>query len=174
MDVIARALALAALLYAAAAPAQADFEFSDDGEPAFLTGGAGVAGAFDGETPGYFRIEARAAEKLWVVRPFIGLEASHEGASYLYAGLAGDIFIGRRLVLTPNLAFGWWRDGGSLELGFDLQFRSGFEFAYRFDDRSRLGFAFHHHSNANLGDSNPGTETAMLQYSLPFDRLAAW
>lgn len=167
--VMMRALALIAILLAAAGPARADFEFSNDGEPAFLIGGAGVAGAFDGDTPGYFRIEARAAERLWVARPFVGLEASTGGASYLYAGLAGDIFLGRRLVLTPNLAFGWWRDGGSLELGYALQFRSGFEFAYRFDDRSRLGFAFHHHSNANLGDSNPGTETAMLQYSLPLD-----
>jgi len=170
--VILRAIAVAlGLALLAATPARADFTFSDDGEPAFLVGGAGVAGAFDNDIPGYVRIEARASEKLWAIRPFVGVEASSEGASYLYAGLSGDIFLGRRLVLTPNLALGWWRDGGSLELGYALQFRSGFEFAYRFDDRSRLGFAFHHHSNANLGDRNPGTETAMLQYSLPLWRL---
>ncbi len=52
-----------------------------------------------------------------------------------------------------------------------MEFRSQIEFAYRFDDRSRLGVAVSHMSNASLGESNPGTESAMLYYSLPFDTL---
>ncbi|MEM6492259.1 MAG: acyloxyacyl hydrolase, partial [Pseudomonadota bacterium] len=117
------------------------------------------------------RIELRAAEKLFHLRPFVGIEASGVGNAYLLAGLSGDIFLGRRFVLTPNAAFGYFRDVDELDLGYALQFRTGFELAYRFNDRSRLGLTFHHISNADLGDRNPGTEVAMVQYSLPFQKL---
>lgn len=170
---IRAALARFAFLFvlAGAANAQAQIEFSNDGEPAFLVGGVGAAGAFDEEQEAYFRLELRAAEKFYFLRPFVGVEASAVGNTYLLAGLATDIFIGRRFVLTPNAAFGWFRDVDELDLGYGLQFRTGFELAYRFDDRSRLGLTFHHISNANLGDRNPGTEVAMIQYALPLHRL---
>ena len=48
---------------------------------------------------------------------------------------------------------------------------SQFEIAYRFDDRSRLGVAISHYSNAGLGDTNPGTATLSLYFSIPFDRI---
>jgi len=170
---IARAARLLALVFAlsAAANAQAQIEFFNDGEPAFLIGGVGAAGAFDDEQESYFRLEFRAAEKFYFLRPFVGFEASGVGNTYLLAGLATDFFLGRRFVLTPSAAFGWFRDVDELDLGFELQFRTGFEFAYRFDDRSRLGLTFHHISNANIGDRNPGTEVAMIQYALPLHRV---
>ena len=52
-----------------------------------------------------------------------------------------------------------------------MEFRSQLEIAYRFDDRSRLGLAISHYSNASLGDTNPGTESAMIYYSVPLDKL---
>jgi lipid A 3-O-deacylase len=52
-----------------------------------------------------------------------------------------------------------------------IEFRSGFELAYRFDDHSRLGVAVHHLSNASIGADNPGTETALIYYSIPLNSL---
>ena len=56
-------------------------------------------------------------------------------------------------------------------MGHTVEFRSQLEFAYRFDNRSRLGFAISHYSNASLGDANPGTESLTLYYSVPFDKI---
>ena len=53
-----------------------------------------------------------------------------------------------------------WRDalgivlvqGDGLDLGYGLEFRSQLEIAYRFDNRSRLGVAVSHMSNASWVD----------------------
>jgi len=141
------------------------------GEPAFLTFGAGVTDITKGDEAINFRLEYRHNQKLfWEIKPFIGVDVAVDGAFYGYFGLAADLYFGRRFVLTPNLALGGYSNGDK-DLGYALEFRSGFELAYRFDNRSRLGIAFHHISNANLGDKNPGTEQLMLNYSLPFDTI---
>ena len=94
-----------------------------------------------------------------------------DSAVYGYAGIGMDIFFGRRVVLTPNFAVGAYHDGDGKDLGHAVEFRSGLELAYRFDNRSRLGIAVHHISNASLGDSNPGTESVVLTYAIPTDML---
>ena len=50
-----------------------------------------------------------------------------------------------------------------------LDAKSGISVSH--NNTSRLGVAVSHMSNASLGDSNPGTESAMLYYSIPFDTL---
>ena len=52
-----------------------------------------------------------------------------------------------------------------------LEFRSQIELATRFDDRSRLGLAFSHISNASVGERNPGTEILTLTYMVPVERI---
>ncbi|MDP6622047.1 MAG: acyloxyacyl hydrolase, partial [Alphaproteobacteria bacterium] len=63
--------------------------------------------------------------------------------------------------------------GQGKDLGHWIEFRSQLELAYRFDDRSRLGVSLSHISNASLDDNNPGTESLMLNYAVPFHRLLA-
>ena len=88
-------------------------------------------------------------------------------AFYGYGGFLVDVFFGRRFVLTPSLSAGYYEDGDGRDLGYGLEFRSSIEFSYRFDNRARLGLAFYHLSNANLGDFNPGTEVLSVLYSIP-------
>ena len=84
-----------------------------------------------------------------------------------------DIYFGRRWVLTPSFAPTWWRGKmDDLDLGHGVEFRSQLEFAYRFDDRSRLGLSISHYSNAGLGDSNPGAESLMVKYSIPLGNFS--
>ena len=88
------------------------------------------------------------------------------------AGILMDISFGRRVVATPSFAPGYYARGSGYNLGHAIEFRSQFELAYRFDDRSRLGVSFGHMSNAGIGDKNPGTESLMLNYSIPLSSIA--
>jgi hypothetical protein len=54
-------------------------------------------------------------------------------------------------------------------MGSTVEFRTQVEIARRFQTGSRLGFAFSHISNANLDDTNPGTEILSLYYAIPLD-----
>jgi lipid A 3-O-deacylase len=165
---IIRLLRISAVRIAAAgalllSPAAA---YADD--PPFLTVGLGwydVNRQVDEATE--FRAEYRHDKKIWIVKPFAGVMGTTDGAVYGYGGFLTDIFFGRRIVLTPSLAAGYYSDGNGRDLGHAIEFRSSIELAYRFDDRSRLGIAFYHLSNAHLGDTNPGTEILGVVYSIP-------
>jgi lipid A 3-O-deacylase len=103
--------------------------------------------------------------------PFMGVSGTTDGAIYGYAGLKTDLYLSDHLVLMPNVAVGAFAEGDGKDLGSTVEFRSGVELAWRFEDRSRLGLAFHHISNASIGDTNPGVEILSINYSLPIDFL---
>ena len=158
------AAVVAAVLAVAPAPARGD-------DPDFLVGGVGW---FDmnrrTNTATSFNVEYRSDYKLWFLKPLVGFMGTTDGAAYGYAGLGVDVFFGRRWVLTGNTAFGAYHDGSGKPLGHWVEFRSGLELAFRFDNRSRLGMGFHHISNANIGDKNPGTEILGIFYAIPLGR----
>ncbi len=165
-NLLAGAIALAAV--ALASPTQA--QQTDD--PDFVT----IAGGwFDmnrqKDDSAEFRLEYRSDKKFLLFKPFGGVMATSDGASYYYAGILIDVFLGRRVVITPSFAPGIYAKASGYDLGHAVEFRSQLEVAYRFDDRSRLGVSFGHMSNAGIGDKNPGTESLMLNYSIPFSTI---
>jgi len=142
-------------------------------DPAFITAAAGY---FDfnrqKDEGGEFRLEYRHDKKFWVFKPFAAISGASNGMTFVGAGVLIDVYFGRRWVLTPSFAPTWWRGKtDDLDLGHAVEFRSQLELAYRFDDRSRLGFSISHYSNAGLGDDNPGTESLMVNYSIPLDNF---
>ena len=142
------------------------------GDPDFLTFGAGW---FDWnrqkDQAGEINLEYRSDRKFWIFKPLAGAMVTSSGSFFGYAGIGVDVFLGRRFVVTPSFAPGLYAKGGGLDLGHVIEFRSQAEFAYRFDDRSRLGFAISHISNASIGGKNPGTELFTLYYSVPIPKL---
>ena len=140
-------------------------------DPSFIAFHVGGYDVNDNETAGQLNIEYRSGWDEWYVKPFGGVMATTDAAIYGYAGFMLDIYFGRRIVFTPNVAVGLYSDGDGKDLGSVIEFRSGVELAYRFDSRARLGVAFHHISNASIEDINPGTETLTLVLSLPLDNL---
>ncbi len=136
------------------------------GDPDFLTLSAGGFDVNDNETSAEFRIEYRSSRKYLFLKPMIGLLGNSDGGVYGYGGVNLDLFLGKRWVVMPNFAIGGYRRGGSKDLGSVIEFRSGLEIAYRFDDHSRLGIAISHISNAGISDNNPGTESLVLVYSI--------
>lgn len=156
--------ALATLMIAAPGAVRAE-------DPDFLALSAGVFDFDDDETSAEFRYEYRSDKKLYHIGPFVGLMANSDGGVYGFGGIYLDIFLGRRFVVTPNFAIGGYAEGNSKDLGHVLEFRSAFEIAYRFDDRSRLGVAISHISNASIDDDNPGVNSLVLTYAIPFHKL---
>ncbi len=140
-------------------------------DPSFIAFHVGGYDVNDNETAGQLNIEYRSGWDEWYVKPFGGVMATTDAAIYGYAGFMLDIYFGRRIVFTPNVAVGLYSDGDGKDLGSVIEFRSGVELAYRFDSRARLGVAFHHISNASIEDINPGTETLTLVLSMPLDNL---
>jgi len=159
--------AVLAMLWAAPAAAQ--------GDPSFVTFSAGAYDFNRQKAPAYeFGMQYRSDLKLWIFQPMIGFMHNSNSSNDIYAGISLDVFFGNRIVFRPSFAFSYYNRNGGENLGYPLEFRSGAELAYRFDDRSRLGVELYHMSNAHLGTTNPGEESINLVYSLPTTKIREW
>jgi lipid A 3-O-deacylase len=169
----ARALAAAAglsVFLAGAAGAQTLSLSRDD--PSFLSLGIGVFDALHDGTAAEFRAEYRNNTKLLgFLKPLVGAIVTSDGGAYGYFGFHTDLYFGQHWVLTPAANVGLWQKGNGKDLGSWIEFKTGAEFAYRFEDHSRLGVSFHHISNAGLTTRNGGEESFELVWSIPFNLL---
>jgi hypothetical protein len=148
-----------------AVPAQA-------ADPSYLTIGAGTWETLR-NTPRKpeFDIAYRSDYKLWVFKPMVGALVAGDGDFYGYGGLRLDVYFGPHVVSTLSTAVGLY-GGNGYDLGSAVEFRSGIDLAWRFNDASRLGLGFYHMSNAGIDSHrNPGSESALLTYSLPITKL---
>ena len=170
-DAVLKRISLAMVLTVAVAGLTSAPALADD--PSFVTIGVG---SFDfnrqKDQGAEVRIDYRSDYKLWVFKPFVTGAVISNGMTFLGAGVLMDIYFGKRVVVTPSFAPTWWRGKtDDLDLGHGLEFRSQIELAYRFDNRSRLGLALSHSSNASIGDTNPGTESLLVNYSYPLGKV---
>ena len=159
------ALAAGAALGLTSGPARAE---DDPGFISLYAGGYDIIGK-NSHPAGMLGAEYRFGTKLWIFKPFLGAFGTSGKAAYGYGGFLVDIYLSPRWVLTPNAAVGYFHQGRGTDIGAKIEFRTGGEIAYRFDDRSRLGLQFHHISNAGISKHNPGEEDAALVFSIPFD-----
>ena len=104
----------------------------------------------------------------WLIRPALGGFIGEHDATYLYAGIRRDFTIGERWLLAPSLDIGSYRPGNGIDLGTELEFRSGVELGYRFDTW-RVSFGLFHLSNGGIGDRNPGTNSAVIAMHIPLN-----
>lgn len=125
------------------------------------------------EDAGEFRVEYRPDQHMWIFKPFGGAMATTDGALHGFAGVLIDIPLWNRIYVTPSFAPGLYHDGNGKDLYYTLEFRSQIELSYRFQNGHRLGASFNHISNANLGNDNPGVESAALTYIIPMDAIFA-
>ena len=160
------------LLLAAPAPARAD--------PDLISLGAGGTDVLNKETRAAadFRLEYRFGvsllpflEEYIKIKPLIAGEVTSRKSAFGGAGIWLDIPIGTHFALTPQFVAGGYEQGNGKYLGSAVEFRSTFEAAYIFDNQSRVSFAFGHMSNAGITKHNPGTESAVISYQIPFGAL---
>jgi hypothetical protein len=142
-------------------------------DPAFLVVHGGVYDINRNENrAAEFGAQYRSDYRLWVFKPHAGILGTSSGIAYGYAGLLVDIYFGKRFVVTGSTAVGAYNRGDDSALGNStIQFRSGIETSYRFDDRSRVGLGFYHISNAGLSKKNPGEETLLVNYAMPIGKI---
>lgn len=161
-------LILAVLLTTRPASADSWISLADD-DPDYLTFSAGYFDANRRKDPRVeFSLEYRSDYQLWWFKPFAHAAYISNNMTFLGAGVLIDVQIGDNWIIQPSFAPTWWRGAtDELDLGHGLEFRSRLEIAYRFRDKSRLGVSLSHSSNASLGDTNPGTESVMLNLSIP-------
>lgn len=103
---------------------------------------------------------------LWILRPQAGVLIARDGDYYAYGGFVADFHLTNHLVLTLNTAIGGY-GGGGYDLGSHFEFRNGGDIAWQFDNGWRLGAGFYHISNAGITRENGGSESTLLQLSVP-------
>lgn len=122
-----------------------------------------------------YGLEYRFAEWSHGVHPIIGAFGTTDSAAYGYAGLNWNVAImPEQLFIVPNFAVGAYSEGDGKDLGGTLQFRSGIELDYQFQNQHQLGIALNHLSNAGIYSHNPGEESIIVTYSIPSRTLLNW
>ncbi len=171
---------IALLLAAPAAAADSESLFSvgvgwfDEGA---IDPGVGFFDASDDREEAVdFRLEYRfgtslipAIEPYAAVRPWIGGEATSDGALYGVGGILVDVPLGP-FVFTPSFGAGLYSNGSGKDLGSPVEFRTQLEFGYEFENKSRFSVSYSHISNAGISDTNPGANMLSAYYHLP----ASW
>ena len=100
--------------------------------------------------------------------PVIGAMGTAKGIFYGYAGFRLDFPVADRWVTTIGFGAGNYHHGDGKKLGGPVEFRSSIELARRLGERSRLGLALYHLSNAGLYEHNPGSESLVLDWTIGF------
>lgn len=161
------ALTLAIAFHAQTVHAQEEIDYSSDDRLSF---GLGIYDIGDNESALDLRAEHRWGTPVWwAIKPFAGGEVTSDGTVWAGAGFYADFYVDDRLIVTPSIGAGLYAQGGSdRDLDHPIEFRSQIEAAYEMEDMNRVAVAVSHISNADLGDSNPGTEILSLYWQMPY------
>jgi lipid A 3-O-deacylase len=136
----------------------------------FLTGYVGEFDALQRDNTSVIGgLEYRYKDVYHGLRPLAGVMVTTDSAVYGYAGAAWDLALSNHIILSPNFAAGGFAQGDGKDLGNGIEFRSGIELAYQYDNGARGGLAFNHMSNASIGNKNPGAENIVATYSIPLN-----
>ncbi len=113
-------------------------------------------------------LEYRFPEMKWNVRPWIGVAHAERGTTFTSVGLLYTFTLRKRLRFSAGWAPTYYDACNGRKLGSDLDFYSFAEGGYVFKNNHAMSVRFGHLSNGGFANSNPGTETLQLAYSLPF------
>ncbi len=101
-------------------------------------------------------------------KPFVGFMMNGDDGKYFYSGLRKNYTISSKWIFTPSFAAGYYDRDSSKDLGHNIEFRSQIEFSRDIGNQNRIGFNLNHISNASIGDTNPGVESATISIIRPF------
>ena len=92
-----------------------------------------------------------------------------EYAVYLSSGLQKLIRLGENISLVPSFSVGLYEsfDQGK-DMGFPIEFKSEVELNLHLSKGSLFGVTYHHISNADIGDENPGSDSILINFKSSF------
>ena len=130
---------------------------------------AGAADIFDSAPFACATVNYRPAFRLLgILGPDLMAGTGRHHEFYAAAGIFCDLPLVSRLLLVPSFGLGYYNSAAhGRDLGFDLQFCTSLQLAWRFAAGPRLGMTISHLSNGSLSDFNPGTESLTLSVTLP-------
>ena len=164
------AMLLSACAMAAARVASCEPVTGDPGPLVALTAGRfNIEDPSEGPTGGGVEYRWAPLER-WKLIPSVGFTLADGGVAYGYAALRYDFHLGSSWRLAPVFGAGLFSNGGDVDLGHAVQFKSGIELSARVADRYRVGLLFYHLSNAGLSDENPGVEVLEVVFGIPIGR----
>ena len=102
------------------------------------------------------------------LKPFVGFMQNGDDGKYFYSGFRKNFTIASKWIFTPSFAAGYYDRDSSKDLGHNIEFRSQIEFSRDIGNQNRIGFNLNHISNASIGDTNPGVESATISIIRPF------
>jgi hypothetical protein len=154
------------------------YELLGDGPPR-LSLGLGVFDTFSeassgttGQRSAAALVDLRLGRKLLGLGPAVGVLLNSDGGRYSYGAVYADLAV-ERWILSPLLGAGYWRRGGSKDLGGPFALRLEVTIAYELASGARLGLRWGHLSNAYLYSENPSQEDYTLTLSLPLQAAPA-
>jgi hypothetical protein len=121
----------------------------------------------------YLTFGARPGDVWRGIGPQVGASINTDGGALGHAGLYLDIRPAENWVVWPGVNVAAWEEGDSKDLGGTFQFKSALYVGYRLPWDDLLGVSFRHVSNAGIHDSNPGSDTLFLTYTVSFAPLFA-
>lgn len=101
-------------------------------------------------------------------RPLTSFFITTDRNFFICGGIGYDIFLGKKVVLTPSFSPGIYYHGHGKNLGFPINFRSAMDLAFVLGNKGRIGAQFNHISNARMLRRNPGADTLFIYYAIPF------
>ena len=114
----------------------------------------------------------RSFKKWKRFNPIVDFSVTDKGGAWLGYGLyqqfnmdinTTPLFIG--FTFAPGL----YMQGGEVDLGYPLEFRSGVEMGVRFEQGWQVSLSYDHRSNGDIAAWNPGLETIELRISKAFN-----
>ncbi len=104
--------------------------------------------------------------------PVIDFSITDRGGAWLGLGLYQQFdfeFAGVPAFAGFSFAPGVYMQGGDVNLGYPLEFRSGLEFGVRLGEDWRVSLSYDHRSNGDISARNPGLETLQIRVSKAFN-----
>lgn len=137
-----------------------------------LSASIGRANVFDeGRRPTRFGVEfSLRPVSRWALTPAVGAILAQNESRYVYVAMRREFWLNHRWAVIPSFGVGAYQDGGGLDLGGALEFRTGLEIARRFGTGIRVGAGLFHVSNSGLSERNPGSESVALSVTMPMGR----
>jgi hypothetical protein len=86
----------------------------------------------------------------------------------IYSDLKYKIIFQNNWSLFLSSGIGWFDNSGDIDLGHQIEFRTGFEFNYQLHNKQSIGISFYHFSNSKFANKNPGTESILINYKISF------
>lgn len=135
--------------------------------PSHLMVGAGIFDVDQDHPRATIQLEYRWEFNRSHWRPLAAFFIATDQNFFLCGGIGYDIFLGKKVVLTPSFAPGIYCHSFGKNLGFPINFRSALELSYVFKNQGRFGAQFNHISNAHMLRKNPGADTLYIFYAIP-------